>query len=73
MFEIIRRNDYVMYYLNNRRHKEDGPATIWGDGDVRYYLNGKLHRTNGPAIIWGNGHVMYFLNGFGLTKDQLNV
>jgi len=35
---------------NNRHHRLNGPARIWGDGTFEWYLNGRLHRSNGPAI-----------------------
>jgi len=27
------------YFLNGELHREDGPASIWGDCTVSYYLN----------------------------------
>jgi hypothetical protein len=30
----------IMVLKNGLRHREDGPARIWPDGDVWYYLNG---------------------------------
>jgi hypothetical protein len=37
-------------YLNDRLHREDGPALINSEGEKRWYLHGKLHRVDGPAI-----------------------
>ena len=73
MFEIRRYNNYTSYRLNNKRHREDGPAIIWDDGHISYYLNGKHHREDGPAVIWSDGHVLYYLNGIRVTRDKLNV
>ena len=60
------------YFLNNKFHREDGPALIFYDKDGSicseyYYLNGKCHRENGPAFIsyYKNGKIQYenyFLN-----------
>ena len=38
------------WYLNGKRHREDGPAIEDADGDKFWYLNGKQHREDGPAI-----------------------
>jgi len=64
----------IIYRLNNKRHREDGPAVIWYDdtGNIieeeRYYKNGINHREDGPAVIWYNkdGTIereYYYLNG----------
>ncbi len=47
---------YERYCLNDKLHREDGPAYIGynKDGSIRYemyYLNGKQHREDGPASI----------------------
>tara|TARA_R110000868_G_scaffold99024_4_gene272662 strand:- start:19250 stop:19510 length:261 start_codon:yes stop_codon:yes gene_type:complete len=44
------------WYLNNKRHREDGPACEWSNGDKEWYLNGKRHRLDGPACEWNNGN-----------------
>ena len=51
------------WYLNGKRHREDGPAIIRADGSEEWYLNGKRHREDGPAVIdaWGT---QWWLNGF---------
>ena len=60
------------YYLNDKLHREDGPASIfyYQDGKVRrkiYWVNNKRHRKNGPTIISynKNGSIkeeLYYLN-----------
>jgi len=57
------------YYLNGKRHREDGPAIIQCDGTIDYYLNGKLHREDGPAIILTDGTVFYYINDKEITKE----
>ena len=64
---------FRLYYLNDIKHREDGPAEIWYDKDgsiekISYYKNGKFHRKNGPASIYyyKNGYLTqkeYFFNG----------
>src|SRR6202167_3920000 len=66
------KNGIIVYYLNGKRHREDGPAFIWGDGTVFYYLNGSLHREDGPAIIRRDGTLEYYLNGINITTEKVN-
>jgi hypothetical protein len=71
---------YEHYYLNEKHHREDGPAYIsyHENGNVwfeYYYINGKLHREDGPAYIdnFGNENIKYeeyFINGIKLTKEE---
>ena len=37
------------WYLNNKKHREDGPAAEYSNGFKWWYLNGELHREDGPA------------------------
>lgn len=52
------------YFLNGKRHREDGPAIEWSDGTYEYWINGRLHREDGPAAKYplGGGEEFY-LNG----------
>jgi len=47
---------------SNQRHREDGPAVEYADGDKEYYINGKLHREDGPAVECANGDKEYYIN-----------
>jgi hypothetical protein len=51
------------YYLNNKFHKEDGPAIESFNGDKYWYLNGKHHREDGPALEYPSGYKEWYLNG----------
>jgi antitoxin component YwqK of YwqJK toxin-antitoxin module len=52
------------WYLNNKLHREDGPAIEHYNGDTEWYLDGKLHRDDGPACEHFNGHHKYwYING----------
>jgi hypothetical protein len=57
---VSRRSDGSVesesWYLDDKRHREDGPARIWyrSDGSVEWeawWLNDNLHREDGPAYI----------------------
>ena len=50
------------WYLNGKKHRTDGPAIEWIDGNKVWYLNGELHRTDGPAVENANGNKYWYLN-----------
>ena len=52
-----------LWYLNGKRHREDGPAVEYFEGDKEWWLNNKLHRTDGAAIELADGRKSWFLNG----------
>ena len=51
------------WYLNDKLHREDGPAVECTDGSKWWYLNGKYHREDGPAIEYADGTKYWYLNG----------
>ena len=58
------------WYLNGKRHREDGPAVEYANGDKSWYLNGKYHREDGPAIEYGDGYKAYYINDKLLTEQE---
>ena len=56
-------NGDKVWFLNDKRHREDGPAVERANGDKEWWLNGKLHREDGPAAEWANGDKEWWLNG----------
>ena len=58
------------WYLNGKRHREDGPAFEGASGSKDWYLNGKRHREDGPAIEWADGSKAWYLNGVHLTETE---
>ena len=50
------------WYLNDKYHREDGPAIEWADGSNEWWLNGERHRENGPAFDV-DGRKEWCLNG----------
>ena len=51
------------WYLNDKLHREDGPAIEYADGTKYWYLNDKLHREDGPAMEYADGTKSWYLNG----------
>ncbi|MDX9694956.1 MAG: hypothetical protein RBT49_04120 [Bacteroidales bacterium] len=60
-YKVIIDGDRQEWFLNDKRHREDGPAIIDGDRQ-EWWLNGKRHREDGPAIIKGDRQ-SWWLNG----------
>ena len=56
------------WYLNGKRHREDGPACEYADGTKYWYSNGKRHREDGPAMEYADGKCWY-LNGIEYTEE----
>ena len=63
-------NGDKFWYLNGKRHREDGPAVEWASGTRHWHLNGELHREDGPAIEYSNGVKSWYLNGKKLTEKE---
>jgi hypothetical protein len=52
-----------LWYLDNRLHREGGPAIERANGDRLWYINGSLHREDGPSIEYADGTRQWFRNG----------
>jgi hypothetical protein len=52
-----------LWYLNDKLHREDGPAFEYTNGSKCWYLNGKYHREDGPAIECANGDKFWYVDG----------
>ena len=59
----IDENGDKHWYLDDKLHREDGPAQEWFNGNKCWYINDKLHREDGPAVELANGNYRWFLNG----------
>jgi hypothetical protein len=51
------------WFLNGKRHREDGPAYEGADGTKWWLFNGKLHREDGPAVERSGGGKEWWFNG----------
>ena len=58
------------WYLNDKHHREDGPAREYSNVTKYWFINGKLHREDGPAVERSNGSKAWWLNGKKLTFKQ---
>ena len=55
-------NGTKYWYLNGKRHREDGPAVELANGTKKWYLKGKLHREDGPAAEYADGYKSWYLD-----------
>ena len=63
-------NGSRFWFMNNKRHREDGPSAEYADGTKRWYLNDELHREDGPAIEWADGGKDWYLKGNHYTESN---
>ena len=66
----VYNNGTKSWYLNDKRHREDGPALEGASGTKSWWLYGKLHREDGPAVEWANGDKYWYLNGEEVTEEE---
>ena len=62
-------NGDKFWFLNDKYHREDGPAVEWVDGYKAWYRNGKLHREDGPAVEYPNGDKEWFFDDLRHRED----
>jgi hypothetical protein len=55
-------NDVKTWWLNGKRHREDGPAIEYADGTKYWYINDHPHREDGPTIEAANGNKYWYIN-----------
>ena len=62
------------WYLNGKKHREDGPAVEEANGSKYWYLNGKCHREDveGHTITIDGKEIKLSKESFEELKAQLN-
>jgi uncharacterized protein YodC (DUF2158 family) len=63
-------NGTKYWYLNDKFHREDGPAIEYLGGDKWWFINDRLHREDGPAIEFASGHKEWWLNNKQISQNQ---
>ena len=59
----VYENGSKYWYLNDKLHREDGPAIEYAGGTKAWWLNGELHRVGGPAVEYDYGTKFWYLYG----------
>ena len=70
---VVHSDGSKTWYLNDKRHREDGPAIESSDGTKCWYLNGKRHREDGPAIESSDGSKAWWLNGEYMSEEEHRI
>jgi len=61
---VKKYEDRIEYYnMENKLHREDGPAVEYSNGNKSWYINGSLHREDGPAVEYKSGYKEWYING----------
>ena len=68
--EFFNRIEY--YNSKGQKHRTDGPAVEYHNGDKHWYINDKRHREDGPAVEHSDVYKSWYLNGIRYTEDQYN-
>lgn len=64
--------DSIVWYQNGKRHKTDGPAFEYLNGDGKsWWKNGLRHREDGPAHIKPDGTQDWYLEGRKLSLQEI--
>ena len=67
-------SDGTKYWcLNDKLHREDGPAIENSNGTKCWYFRDKLHREDGPAVEYEDGYKEWYLNGARCTEEEFNT
>ena len=59
------------WYLDGKRHREDGPAIEYVDGAEEWWQDGKRHREDGPAVELTDGYKAWWLDGKMVTEEDV--
>jgi len=59
------------WYLNDQKHRINGPAVEYPSGSKEWWIKGKLHREDGPACEYVNGDKYWFLNGIEVKEEEV--
>ena len=59
--KVTKGQQTTEYCVENKLHREDGPAMEFANSYKSWYLNGKLHRLDGPAIECANGYKSWWV------------
>ena len=63
-------NGYKCWHLDDKLHRENGPAVKHRNGTKVWLLNHKRHREDGPAIEWSNGDKDWYLDGIHCSESD---
>jgi hypothetical protein len=68
--KVTKENGSVVWYKDDKLHREDGPAVDRQDGHKEWWLNGERHRDDGPAIENHSGEKYWYIDGVHLPEKE---
>ena len=71
-YTVVVEDGTMFWYLNSKRHREDGHAIERANGAKYWYTNDKLHRVDGPAVEFADGTKLWYLDGIKYTEEEFN-
>ncbi len=51
------------WVVNGKRHRLDGPASEFVNGNKEWFKEGDYHREDGPAVEFSNGYKQWWIEG----------
>ena len=66
-------NYFSSWRVNNKYHREDGPAIIYSNGYRAWMKNGVYHRIGAPAIINSDGSLLWYRRGDRYDMPRIKV
>ncbi len=67
---LSKETEVYEWWKNGVRHREDGPAVEYPNGEEEWWLNGKRHRDDGPAVIYSIWVKFWWLNGYSYSQEE---
>jgi len=69
---IIFPDGTKFWYVNGKRHRDNGPAVERINGDKEWWFNNYRHRTNGPAGEYIDGTKYWWFENIQYTEEGYN-
>ena len=70
MERVVEQDGTIVWLLDGKTHRRDGPAIERPDGGRHWCLHGKLHRVNGPAVSLPDGRKEWWVSGTMIRKES---
>jgi hypothetical protein len=65
---MIYKDGTMIWLVNNKYHRENGPAIVRVNGSKEYWINGNMHRTDGPAFFGQFYRTKWYVNNIDITE-----
>ena len=69
----VNKDGSKAWYVDDKHHREDGPAVEDANGYKAWYVDGKRHRTDGPAIEYTDGSKEWYVDDIQYTEEEFYI